>query len=233
MPAPEHRREVEARLFKAIEQGDVQAVMELLEIDQDLVEAANSEGASPLIWAAYYRRREIGELLISRGVRPDIFEASALNLNSRARELLESDRTWVDRYSFDGWTPLHLAAHFGSVDVLRTLLANGASHRATSHNSNGNQPLQAAASGRQIETVTLLLEAGADPDAGSESGFTALHTAAASGDVDMTRNLLEAGATVDVMTEGGKTPMDLAIEADHAAIVDTLEAAQGGQGNSA
>ncbi|MEE9593014.1 MAG: ankyrin repeat domain-containing protein, partial [Thermoplasmata archaeon] len=176
---------------------------------------------------------EIGALLMRRGARPDIFEASALNLNSRARELVESDRLWVDRYSFDGWTPLHLGAHFGSVDVLRTLLANGANHRATSHNSNGNQPLQAAAAGRQIEAVTLLLEAGADPDADSESGFTALRTAAASGDVDMTRNLLESGATVDVMTEGGKTPMELAIEADHAAVVDILEAAQNGQGSSA
>lgn len=226
-----HRREVQARLFKAIEEGDVEAVVELFEIDPDLVSGSNSEGASPLIWAAYYRRGKIVDLLMEHGARPDIFEASALDLNDRVRDLLESDRTLVDRYSFDGWTPLHLAAHFGSVDVLRTLLATGASHQAVSRNSNGNQPLQAAAAGRQVEAVTLLLRVGADPDARSEGGFTALHSAAASGDVELTRTLLEAGATVDVRADGGKTPLELAIEANHTAIVDLLEAAQDGLWN--
>ncbi len=160
-----------------------------------------------------------------QGVRPDVFEASALNLNDRLRDLLRSDRTLVDRYSFDGWTPLHLAAHFGSLDALRTLLSNAASPRALSHNSNGNQPLQAAAAGRQGDAVAILLEVGAEVDAPSEGGFTALHSAAASGDTEMTRMLLEAGATVDVRAQGGKTPMEFAIEADHAAVVDLLERA--------
>jgi ankyrin repeat protein len=74
--------------------------------------------------------------------------------------------------------------------------------------------------------VALLLEVGADVDAPSEGGFTALHSTAASGDVDLTRRLLEAGARVDVEAQGGKTPMDLAIKADHAEIVDLLEAGE-------
>ncbi len=200
-------------------------VRELLEIDSDLISANNSEGASPLIWAAYYRQAAIADHLMRKGARPDVFEASALNLNDRLRELLRSDRTYVDGYSFDGWTPLHLAAHFGSLDALRTLLSSRASHRALSHNSNGNQPLQAAAAGRQGDAVALLLEAGADVDAPTEGGFTALHSAAASGDTEMTRMLLEAEATVDVRAQGGRTPMELAIEADHTEVVHLLELA--------
>ncbi|MCJ2555334.1 MAG: ankyrin repeat domain-containing protein [Candidatus Thermoplasmatota archaeon] len=100
-----------------------------------------------------------------QGARPDVFEASALDLKDRLRELLWTDRTLVESYSFDGWTPLHLAAHFGSLDALRTLLSKGASHRALSHNSNGNQPLQAAAASRQGDAVAILLEVGADVDA--------------------------------------------------------------------
>ena len=120
---------------------------------------------------------------------------------------------------------LHLAAHFGSLVAIQTLLSNGASHRAVSHNSDRNQPLQAAAAGRQVDAVGLLLKAGADVGAPSEGGFTALHSAAASGDVRLTRMLLEAGAKVDVKAEGGKTPMELAVEADHAEVVDVLEEA--------
>lgn len=220
------RKEVQARLFKAIEGGDSGAVRELLEIDPSLASAHNSEGASALIWAAYYRQSAISDLLMGNGAQPNVFEASALNLNDRVRELLRSNRTLVDSYSFDGWTPLHLAAHFGSLDALRTLLAHGATHRAISQNSNGNQPLQAATAGRQAEAVAILLEVGADVDAPSEGGFTALHSAAVTGDARMTRMLLDAGATVDVETKGGKTPMEFAIEADHAEIVDLLEAAK-------
>lgn len=226
MAAREDNEDVQARLFKAIEGGDLDEIQELLEIDPRLASARNPDGASALMWAAYYRQAAIAEVLMNQGLRPNVFEASALNLDDRLKDLLHADRALVDSYSFDGWTPLHLAAHFGSLDALRTLLSNGASHRAVSHNSNGNQPLQAAAAGRQDAAVALLLEVGADVDAPSEGGFTALHSAAASGDVGLTRRLLEAGARVDVEAQGGKTPMELAIESDHGEIVDLLEGAK-------
>ncbi len=226
MTTREDSGEVQARLFKAIEGGDLEEVQGLLEVDPSLASSHNSEGASALVWAGYYRQAAIAELLVAHGARPDIFEASVLDLNDQLKELLRSNRTLVDSYSFDGWTPLHLAAHFGSLDAIRTLLSKGASHRALSHNSDGNQPLQAAAAGRQSDAVAILLEVGADVDAPGGGGFTALHSAAASGDVGLTRILLEAAAKVDVKAKGGKTPVELAIEADHTEVVDMLEAAE-------
>ena len=225
MATRKHSEEVRARLFKAIEGGDLEEIRDLFDVDPSLASSLNSEGAGPLIWAAYYQHTAIAEFLMGHGARPNVFEASALNLNDQLKELLRSDRTLADRYSFDGWTPLHLAAHFGSLDAIRTLLANGASHQAVSHNSEGNQPLQAAAAGRQVRAVGLLLEVGAEVDAPSEVGFTALHSAAASGDVGLTRMLLQAGAKVDGKAKGGKTPVELAIEADHAEVIEMLEAA--------
>ncbi len=225
MSTQEDSGEVQARLFKAIEGGKLEEVRELLEVDPSRASSRNSDGASALIWAAYYRHAAIPELLMGHGARPNVFEASVLDLNNQLKDLLRSDRTLVDSYSFDGWTPLHLAAHFGNLVAIQTLLSNGASHRAVSHNSNGNQPLQAAAAGRQVDAVGLLLKAGADVEAPSEAGFTALHSAAASGDVRLTRMLLEAGAKVDRKAKGGKTPMELAVEADHAEVVEVLEAA--------
>ncbi len=225
MSTQEDSGEVQARLFKAIEGGKLEEVRELLEVDPSRGSSHNSDGASALIWAAYYRHAAIAELLMGHGARPNVFEDSVLNLSEQLQKLLRSDRTLIDSYSFDGWTPLHLAAHFGSLDAIRTLLATGASHQAVSHNSEGNQPLQAAAAGRQVGAVGLLLEAGAEVDAPSEVGFIALHSAAASGDVRLTRMLLQAGAKVDGKAKGGKTPVELAVEADHAEVIEMLEAA--------
>src|SRR2546428_11069030 len=169
------------KLFKAIESGRVDEVRELLETDPKLASARNKDGASALPWATYYRHKGISDLMLATGLKADIFEASALGLKDRVQDLVKADRAGVGRYSFDGWTPLHLAAHFGRLEVMRILLSNGADHRAVSRNSNRNQPLQAAAANRQTEAVELLLKAGADVDARSHGDFTALHIAAANG----------------------------------------------------
>jgi uncharacterized protein len=217
------------KLFKAIEAGKVDEVRDLLETDPRLASARNKDGASALTWATYYRQKAICDLLLATTkLKIDIFEASAVGLKDRVQELVGADRAVVGRYSFDGWTPLHLAAHFGRLDVMRILLSNGADHRAVSRNSNRNQPLQAAAANRQAEAVELLLKAGADVDARSHGGFTALHIAAANGSPRMVEALLGAGAEAGAKTEGGKTPMDFAMDGDHSEVVAILERATGG-----
>ncbi|HEY1176269.1 MAG TPA: ankyrin repeat domain-containing protein, partial [Phytomonospora sp.] len=60
-------------------------------------------------------------------------------------------------------TPLHKAAHEGSADVLRLLIAAGADVDVLS--ADGVAPLHCAAAGDDPERVRLLLEAGADPGA--------------------------------------------------------------------
>src|SRR3989441_7348668 len=215
------------KLFKAIESGRVDEVRELLETDPKLASARNKDGASALTWATYYRHKGISDLMLATGLKADIFEASALGLKDRVQDLVKADRAGVGRYSFDGWTPLHLAAHFGRLEVMRILLSNGADHRAVSRNSNRNQPLQAAAANRQTEAVELLLKAGADVDARSHGDFTALHIAAANGVPRMGEGLLNAGADVGAKTEEGKMPMDFAVDGDHSEMVALLERATG------
>src|SRR2546425_10298176 len=216
------------KLFKAIESGRVDEVRELLETDPKLASARNKDGASALTWATYYRHKGISDLMLATGLKADIFEASALGLKDRVQDLVKADRAGVGRYSFDGWTPLHLAAHFGRLEVMRILLSNGADHRAVSRNSNLDQPLQAAAANRQTEAVELLLKAGADVDARSHGDFTALHIAAANGVKRVVEALLRAGAEAGAKTEGGKTPMDFAVDGDPSEADALLERATGG-----
>lgn len=222
--------DLKARLFQAIEAGDRDALERLLDTDPGLAAARNAEGASALMWAAYYRKWDLCDLLQERGAQPDVFEAAVLGLKDRVRALVRGNRALLGRTSFDGWTPLHLAAHFGRTDVVRALLAEGASHRAVSENSTKNQPLQAAAAGGQPEAVEVLLEAGADADARSHEGVTALHVAAANGRSEVVRLLLDAGARPDAKTDGGKTAQDFAREQGHDDLTDLLAEAETSSG---
>lgn len=210
-------------MFQAIEAGDLEAVRSLVDADARLAAARNKDGLSALTVAAYYRRKPIVELLLARGVKPDAFEAAALGDANRLDVLLRADRTLVRRFSPDGWTALHLAGHFGKEDAMRILLAHGADHRATSKNSNRNQPLQASAAGGQAGAVRLLLKVGAEVDARSHGGFTALHIAAENGSAEMVRMLLDAGADAAAVTQNGKAALDFAKGAGNPEAVALLE----------
>jgi uncharacterized protein len=225
MQAPDVSTDTSAKLFQAIEAGDAETVRVLLESDPTLVSVRRKDGLSGLTWAAYYRKPAICELFLSHGAKPDVFEAATLGLTETVEALARSDRSLVQRYSVDGWTALHLAAHFGHTETIRVLLASGADHRSVSRNSNGNQPLQAGTAGGSVEAVELLLKVGADPNHKSHGGYTALDIAAQQGNLGMLRALLGAGADVNVPMDTGKTPLDFAIEANHEAAVDLLEAA--------
>ena len=84
----------------------------------------------------------------------------------------------------------------------------------TARDNHGSTPLHRASGSGTPETVSALLEAGADVDARDGTGWTPLHMASGSGTPKTVSALLEAGADVDARTEGGLTPFDLAREND-------------------
>ena len=70
----------------------------------------------------------------------------------------------------------------------------------------------------ELEIVTALLAAGADPNARTKEGTTPMHTAAYAWDNPaVVRELLKAGAAVDARNEGGATPLHNAVSAGNAA----------------
>ena len=68
----------------------------------------------------------------------------------------------VDPATQSGYTPLHVASHFGQAAMVRYLLQNGADVRSVT--SAGNTPLHHAAQQGQTLIITLLLEKKANPD---------------------------------------------------------------------
>lgn len=129
-----------SELFGAIERGDAATVRDLIEANPALVSTRKKDGESAILLALYHRRREIAEIILAKGPELNIFEASAAGKLECVRALAQAEPASVNGYSYDGWTPLHLAAFFGHSEVAEFLLAHGADVIAVSRNSNGNNP---------------------------------------------------------------------------------------------
>jgi ankyrin repeat protein len=75
--------------------------------------------------------------------------------------------------------------------------------------TNGNDLLGMAG---DLAIVSLLLEAGADPNRGNDYGWTKLHQAGYANDCELARLLLDAGARTDLFARGdGGTPLVAAL----------------------
>ena len=71
-----------------------------------------------------------------------------------------------------GWTPLHMTARYGRVNLCKILLDAGAAIDAT--DANGWTPLMEAIMQGHTEVAKLLLERGADPHIQSAMGDSAV-----------------------------------------------------------
>jgi len=80
-----------------------------------------------------------------------------------ANVLVQDGKANVDPQTQTGYSPLHVASHFGQAGMVRYLLQNGADVHLTTEA--GNTPLHHAAQQGQTLIITLLLEKKADPDA--------------------------------------------------------------------
>jgi uncharacterized protein len=199
-------------IFEAIAAGDVERVQELLAVDASLVSARDEQGLSAVTQAKYQGHGDIVEALLAADPELDMFEASAVGRTEQVQRLVEREPDLISDFSPDGFTPLHLAAFFGHVEIARLLIDGRADVEAVARNPMRVRPLHSAAAAGQLEIARLLVEAGADVNERQERGFTPLHAAAQNGDVELTRLLLERGADPELAAEDGRRAADLAGE---------------------
>lgn len=222
-------------MLKAASGGDVSLVKELLERDPRLLGARDRLGNTALILAVDSGHREVAELLLRSGVRPDIYEAAAIGETELVAELAGEDASVLDSYSPEGFTPLALAAHFGHEETVGFLLARGANVNSASKNELGVTPLHAALYGRRVGAVKSLLAHGADVTARRggknfpRAGWTALHYAAGYGLVELIAPFLECGADVNARDDEGRTPLLVAVEGGQIGAAEILRRAGGGE----
>ena len=208
-------------LIEAALSGDLRAMKRILTEDPDALRS-NEGGDTPLMAALYRGHKEAVALLLDWGAPLDLFSASATGRVDAIDRELGRRREAVKDYSYDGWTPLHLAAFFGRQNAAERLLDAGADPNAVSRNSMKNTPLHAALAGGHTDVALLLIERKTNitvPDAG---GHTPLHIAAENGLIDAVRALIAAGADPHAVDSEDKTPLSRAAAKNRSDVVDLL-----------
>ncbi|KAN0142107.1 Ankyrin repeat-containing domain protein [Lactarius tabidus] len=116
------------------------------------------------------------------------------------------------------WTPLHVAAFNGWLELARSLLNHGANLNV--ENDRDETPLHLVSRGEYyfeengVRIAFLLLERGVDVHAQDKEQYTALHGAAFKGKHELARVLLDHGADPNVRNEKGEIPLHL-VPQDH------------------
>lgn len=171
---------------------------------------------SKILEALYRDQRAELAALLRAGPALTIFEAAGVGDAARVRDLARATPALLRQRTDDGWTALHLAAHFGHGDAVDALLAAGADVNAWAENSHQNQPLHAAVAGSgEPRIVTALLAARAGVNASDGGGYTPLHLAAFRGDLELARILLTHGADPRRKADDGTTALTLAERQGH------------------
>ena len=134
-------------LILAIREPSLKAANVLLDAPKIALNTLNAQGESPLMLAALKGHLELVAKMVKKGA--------------------DVNKT--------GWTPLHYAASFGHVSVMKLLLDNHAYIDAES--PNGSTPLMMASMYGNPQSVKLLLDEGADPLLKNQVGLTALQFA--------------------------------------------------------
>ena len=213
---------MEQALFEAIRAGDAAGVARIAGENPSLLNARDANGASPLLIAIYHQKHDIAKMLAEAKGEIDIFEASALGRVDRIKQLLRDDRALASAYSPDGFPVVGLAAFFGHLDAVRTLIAAGANIHAAATNAFKVQAIHAAVASRNLDIVQAVLEAGADPNAAQQQGFRPIHEAGSNGNRDLAELLMRHGADPSLKNDAGKTALSLAREKGHADFADWL-----------
>lgn len=210
------------RFIDAVKEGLTEDIEQMLKDEPELIQAMKPSGETPLMTAIYYGKRDIVQQLLTYGVPVSIYEAVALGDLETATYLIEHNAS-IHEYSYDGWTPLHLASFFGSFEAAQLLIKQGANVNAVSSNNQRNMPIHAAAAGRKFPLVKLLLEYGADVNAQQAEGWTPLLLAVNNYDLEMCKLLLSYKADPNLANTSGQTPINLADEKQYEDIMLMLD----------
>ncbi|XP_056905087.1 ankyrin-3-like isoform X30 [Takifugu flavidus] len=218
-------------LYMAAQENHLEVVQFLLD-NGSSQSIATEDGFTPLAVALQQGHEQVVSLLLENdtkgkvrlpalhiAARKDDTKAAALLLQSDHNANVES-KMMVNRTTESGFTPLHIAAHYGNINVATLLLNRGASVDFKARND--ITPLHVASKRGNSNMVRLLLERGAKIDARTKDGLTPLHCGARSGHEQVVDMLLNRGAPILSKTKNGLSPLHMATQGDHLNCVQLL-----------
>jgi ankyrin repeat protein len=210
----------EQKLFAAARSGDIRTVRALLaqkapqKVDAN---AHDTDGSTPLIYAAEADKAEILDALLAAGADAKAqtrFGISALymaanNGNAAVMEKLIKAGADPNGSTHEGQTILMTAARSGKVDAVKLLLANHVDVNALEP-WRGQTALMWAAAEGNVPAIDMLVEFGAKVNVRSKRGFTPFLFAVRNGHIEACKTLLAHGANVNDVAPDGTSALAMA-----------------------
>lgn len=209
-------------LFKAIDVADEAQLRAILDKDSSLASSRSSDGVSAILFTLYLAKYDLTKALLDHDPKLDMFDLAALNMQDGLVDILICE-TNIDQLSGDGFSALHLACFFGSLDCAALLVEKGANVNLHADNMSDLRPIHSACVAGQGAIVGLLLKAGAKPNVIQTGGYTPLMTAASLGNAPVVDMLLEYGAEKSVKSDDNRTAASFAKAAGFEALVEKLK----------
>ncbi len=220
------------KLLNASKNCDRAEVINLIEKGHS-INSADSNNATPLMWAVYCNDTELVKYLIEHGASTAINGviyidttgsyygnltciAAANGNSSLLQYLIEDCEIPVDDREFSkednkksGWTALQWAAYNGKTNCLGYLLSQGADIN-TNHSMYRLTPLLLAVMGGNEEAMMILASNGADINITDNNGWSPLHYACRDGYTDALSKMLDFNPEINLKVQSGYTALMLA-----------------------
>jgi ankyrin repeat protein len=208
-------------LFKAIDVADEAKLRSILDRDASLASCRSSDGVSAVLFTLYLAKKNLTDALLEYDPELDLFDIAALNMTESLSDILENFSD-INQLSGDGFSALHLACFFGSLDCAALLVEKGANVNIHAGNMSDLRPLHSACVAGQGAIVSLLLKAGAKTNVIQAGGYSPLMAAASLGNAPVVDLLLKYGADNALKSDDDRTAADFAKAAGFEALVEKL-----------
>uniref|UniRef100_A0A8B9MX60 Ankyrin 2 n=1 Tax=Accipiter nisus TaxID=211598 RepID=A0A8B9MX60_9AVES len=211
-------------------------------------DAATTNGYTPLHISAREGQVDVASVLLEAGASHSMSTKVRQNALLKSKRLIHSCKREDVSMTFNGnicflsprifqkgFTPLHVAAKYGSLEVAKLLLQRRASpdsagkvlmrKRRKKHQQRFGYFLRKELCETRTARLRERLAAGAARPAAispPENGYTPLHIAAKKNQMQIATTLLNYGAETNILTKQGVTPLHLASQEGHTDMVTLL-----------
>jgi ankyrin repeat protein len=219
----------DSRLPDAAMRKDRAGVLSLLK-QRAKVNASQADGSTALAWAAHWNDIAMAEALLKAGADANLanefgvtpLSLACVNGNLPMVQRLLAAKASPNAVARTGDTAFLNCVRSGNVDTVKLMLEAKADANL-GEKWRGQTPLMWAAAEKHSTVVKALVDHGADVNAKSRGGFTALQFAAQQGDIESAKILLAAGANVnDADPEDGMTALLTAIGSNQTQVASLL-----------